>query len=322
VTIAGVSGSGKSSLVNDVLYAWVQYYLNSDNDAEYENEESPAAEGGALDGAAPLCSSISGLDQFAEIVMMHQQSLGRSSRSSILTVSRAFAEIRALFAETPEAQERNLTAGHFSFNSPVGRCAACDGLGYTTIEMMFMSDIRKPCQSCGGRRFSSEVLEVKYRGKTIADITEMTVSEAMRFFADNPKITQPLQAFAEVGLDYVHLGQPSSELSGGEFQRFKLATYLDRPKMKNTLFIFDEPTVGLHMQDVECLLGALNRIVKAGASVIVVEHNLDFIAQSHYVIELGPDAGPNGGTIVFEGSPAELIKAKTLTAEAMRHTFG
>ena len=319
VTIAGVSGSGKSSLVHDVLYAWAQYF-NASEDIE-DSEDKTNTPDADMESAAPKCSSITGLEQFDEIVMMQQQSLGRSARSSILTVSRAFHEIRSLFAATPEAQEHHHEPSHFSYNSPVGRCQACEGLGYRTIEMMFMSDIRIPCSACNGKRYNSDILDVTYRRKTIADVTDMTVSEAMHFFADNRKITQPLQAFAEVGLDYVHLGQASSELSGGEFQRFKLATYLDRPRMKNTLFIFDEPTVGLHMQDIECLLEAMNRIVDAGASVIVVEHNLDFIAQSHYVLELGPDAGPKGGSLIFEGTPAELIRAKTLTAESMRRAF-
>ncbi len=314
VTIAGVSGSGKSSLVNDVLYNWIQ--LQSDlEESDIDIQDAQNEEG----FASPSCRQISGLDQFDEIVMMQQQSTGRSARSSILTVSRAFNEIRSLFARQPEAKNRLMTVSDFSYNSSSGRCPECEGMGYQTIEMLFMSDIRRPCPACEGKRYNPDVLSVYYRGKNIADVTNMTVAEAIQFFLDAPKICEPLQAFANVGLDYVHLGQPSSELSGGEFQRFKLAQYLDRPKMVNTLFIFDEPTVGLHMQDVSVLLRTLNRIVNAGASVIVVEHNLDFIAQSHYVIELGPDAGPEGGNIVFQGTPAGLYRAKTLTAEALRN---
>ncbi len=318
VTIAGVSGSGKSSLIHDVLYGWIQLMDNASDDMESDNEDATPNTNDD-DVLSPLCEEIRGLDQFDDIVMMQQQTTGRSARSSILTVSRAFTEIRNLFAKQPEAKAANIASGDFSFNSPKGRCPACEGLGYETIEMLFMSNIRRPCPACGGKRYNSNILSVYYRGKNIADVTQMTVSEAIEFFADQPKISQPLQAFVDVGLDYVHLGQASSELSGGEFQRFKLAQYLDRPKMTNTLFIFDEPTVGLHMQDVARLLETLNKIVDSGASVIVVEHNLDFIAQSHHVIELGPDAGPKGGQIVFTGTPASLCKANTLTAQALRN---
>ena len=313
VTIAGVSGSGKSSLVHDVLYNWIQLQ-NDYEDSDLDLEDTLNGAG----FASPSCQQITGLDQFEEIVMMEQQSTGRSARSSILTVSRAFNEIRSLFAKQPEAKSGLMTASEFSYNSASGRCPQCEGMGYQTIEMLFMSDIRRPCPLCGGKRYNQDVLSVYYHGKNIADVTDMTVAEAIQFFSDIPKICEPLQAFVNVGLDYVHLGQPSSELSGGEFQRFKLAQYLDRPKMANTLFIFDEPTVGLHMQDVSVLLKTLSRIVDAGASVIVVEHNLDFIAQSHHVIELGPDAGPEGGNIVFQGTPAALYQAETLTAKALR----
>ncbi len=321
VTIAGVSGSGKSSLVSDVLYAWVQLNQAEKSTKMSEEENENSSENDMDESISPLCNDIRGLDQFDEIVMMQQQSVGRSARSSILTVTRAFTEIRDLFAKQQAARDLGLTASCFSFNAPSGRCLECEGLGYQTIEMMFMSDIRKPCPACKGRRYNDDVLSVTFNGKTIADVTDMSVAEAMQFFSAYPHITQALQSFMEVGLDYVHLGQPSSELSGGEYQRFRLAMYLDRPRMKDTLFIFDEPTVGLHMQDVECLLRALNRIVKAGASVIVVEHNLDFIAQSHYVIELGPEAGPEGGNIVFCGTPAQLMRENTLTAQALRNTF-
>ena len=314
VTVAGVSGSGKSSLVHDVLYAWIQLM-----DTHAKTDDAPDDPPDMAEGElSPRCEDIRGLDQFDDIVMMQQKNTGRSARSSILTVSRAFPEIRNLFAKQPDARHNHISATEFSYNSPNGRCPACEGMGYSTIEMLFMSDIRRPCTACAGKRYHPRILDITYRGKNIADVTQMTVAEALVFFEDHPKICQPLQAFANVGLDYVHLGQPSSELSGGEFQRFKLAQYLDRPKMKNTLFIFDEPTLGLHMQDVSKLLQTLHRIVAVGASVIAVEHNLDFIAQSHHVIELGPDAGPDGGNVVFAGTPADLYQAKTLTAEALR----
>lgn len=321
VTVAGVSGSGKSSLVSDVLYAWIQIAKSNTIDDSKDSAESNSNDD-LSESVAPRCKEIRGLEQFNDIVMMQQQSTGRSARSSILTVCKAFNAIRDLFASQPAAKDAGISATNFSYNSTNGQCHECEGLGYTIIEMMFMSDIRRPCPICEGKRYNSDILAIQYRGKSIADITEMTVSEAVRFFAEYPKITRSLQAFIDVGLGYVHLGQPSSELSGGEFQRFKLAQYLDCPKMDDTLFIFDEPTVGLHMQDVDCLLRALERIVDAGASVLVVEHNLDFIAHSHYVIELGPDAGPDGGQVVFTGKPANLVKTNTLTAKAMRHTYG
>ena len=312
VTIAGVSGSGKSTLIHDVLFQ--NWHLREEESGE-ETGECEEDQTEDIDSLA----TVTGLDQFDEVVMMEQGSLGRSMRACVATMTRAYTYIRELFADQPQARSAGMHAGFFSFNTSYGRCPTCEGLGFRTIEMMFMNDLTVPCSFCGGRRFIPAVLAVRHDGKNIADVLNMTVTEAKNHFRDYPHILAPLQTLCDIGLGYIRLGQPTSTLSGGEFQRLRLSLYLDTSANQNRrkLFIFDEPTVGLHMQDVADLISALNRLVARGASVIVIEHNLDLIAQSHHVIELGPEGGPKGGYLIFEGTPHNLSKQDTPTGRAL-----
>lgn len=315
VTVVGVSGSGKSTLVHDVLYQnWLMHNAASgDFTPDEENEDEDKAE------ETDTGAVISGFEAFDEVIMMSQKPLGRSSRACVATMTRAFTGIRQIFSEQPQAVSANMTAGWFSFNVGYGRCPECEGIGVKTIEMMFLNDLTVPCPHCGGRRFIPEVLAIRYKGKNISDVLDMTVSEARNFFEEYPSIANPLQTLCDIGLGYVRLGQSTATLSGGEFQRLCIANYLERATRDNarTLFIFDEPTVGLHMQDIENLNIALQRLIARRASVIVIEHNLDLIAQSHHVIELGPEGGPNGGHLLFEGSPKDLSKQDTPTGRAL-----
>lgn len=313
VAIAGVSGSGKSTLIHEVLYHhWLVTYAKHD-DTDDENTD---------DAILPVAQAmIRGLDAFDDVIMMEQGALGRSTRACVATMTKAFTAIRTLFAEQPLARKRLMTAGTFSFNSPVGACQTCSGLGTKTIEMMFLNDLTIPCPTCHGKRFQQEVLDVTFNDKNIADILSMTVDEAADFFKAYRGIHKTLHTLSDVGLGYIRLGQSTSTLSGGEFQRLRLSTYLDtdNAEMAKTLFIFDEPTVGLHMQDVACLLHALDRLVEKGASVLVIEHNLDLIAHADYVIELGPGGGPKGGNIIFKGTPKDLARADTPTGRALKN---
>lgn len=313
VTVVGVSGSGKSTLIHDVLY---QSWIMGDPERCTENADD---EDDKMASEIDVSATVSGLEQFDEVIMMEQGALGRSKRACVATMTKAFSSIRQLYARQPEAVSRQLNPGSFSFNSGNGRCPECDGLGEKTIEMMFMNDLTVPCPRCGGKRFVPEILDVTWCGKNIADVLEMTVNEARQFFGEYRTISAPLQTLCDVGLGYIRLGQATSTLSGGEFQRLRLSTHLERASedIARTLFIFDEPTVGLHMQDVACLMTALNRLVARRASVIVIEHHLDLIAQSHHVIELGHVGGPDGGQLIFEGTPALLSTQNTPTGRAL-----
>lgn len=319
VACAGVSGSGKSTLIHDVLYhAWLVYKSQTSSVDGMEGEGEDEAAGGVDIGSTPS-ANISGFELFNDVVIMEQTSGGRSTRATAATMTRAFTGIRDKFAEQRLAKQRHLTSGAFSYNSPLGRCRQCEGLGTYTIEMMFMNDITMPCPECQGKRYRPDVLEVTIDGKNIHDILNLTVSEASEFFRADRSIYKPLKTLCEVGLGYIRLGQSTSTLSGGEFQRLKLATFLDKDtkSLAKSLFIFDEPTVGLHMQDVAGLLAALDKLVAQGASVVVIEHNLDVIAHADYVIELGPEGGPRGGNVVFAGSPLSLAASDTPTGRAL-----
>ena len=316
VSVVGVSGSGKSTLIHDVLYqAWMMNLSNDDHSPVLDEEESGGVSSDYDGGAV-----VTGCEAFSQIVMMEQGALGRSARACVATMTKAYTAIRTLFASMPEAIYAGMTPGWFSFNSSSGRCPYCDGMGVRTVEMMFLNDITIPCDHCGGKRFVDAVLSVTYRGKTICDVLNMTVDEASVFFKDKPGVAKPLQTLIRVGLGYVRLGQSTATLSGGEFQRLRLSVYLDAggSEASETLYIFDEPTVGLHMQDVANLVSSMQALVEIGASIVVIEHNLDLIAQSHYVIELGPEGGPNGGHVLFIGTPAELARADTPTGRALR----
>ena len=288
--VTGVSGSGKSSLINEVLTKRLANELNG------------------ASGRCGKCTEIKGIENLDKVIYIDQSPIGRTPRSNPATYTGIFDAIRDIFAETSEAKTRGYAKGRFSFNVPGGRCEACEGDGIVKIEMHFLSDVYVPCDVCHGRRYNRETLEVKYKGKNIADVLEMTVEEALEFFANIPKIKTKLQTLSDVGLGYIKLGQSSTTLSGGEAQRVKLATELCRKSTGKTLYVLDEPTTGLHMADVHRLIDILQRLVDTGNSMIIIEHNLDIIKTADYIIDLGPEGGIRGGEIVATGTPEEVAK--------------
>jgi excinuclease ABC subunit A len=293
--ITGVSGSGKSTLVHDVLYqGWA----------------GEASEG---------FGDIRGLDFVDKIIMVDQSPLSASPRSIPATYTKAMDGIRVLFSQTREAKAMGHKPGYFSFNTTGGRCEECQGAGQQIVEMQFLSDVTLTCEACKGKRFKSEILEIRYKGKNIDDVLHMTIDNALEFFADHPDIVKKIQPLLDVGLGYVRLGQPTTTLSGGELQRIKLAFHLVHERDKHILYLFDEPTIGLHMDDVSTLLRCFQRLVDAGHSVIVIEHNLDVIKCADYIIDLGPEGGERGGDIVAQGKPEEVAKSRaSITAKFLR----
>ena len=292
VLVTGVSGSGKSSLVNEIIYKGVSRVTNR------------------LQEPAGKHDRIEGIENFDKVINIDQTPIGRTPRSNPATYTGMFDLIRALFAEMPEAKARGYTKGRFSFNVKGGRCESCHGDGITKVEMNFLPDVYVPCEVCGGARYNHETLEVKFKGKNISDVLNMTVDEAMPFFENHPPIMKYLKTLYDVGLGYIKLGQPSTQLSGGEAQRIKLATELSRKSTGKTLYILDEPTTGLHFADVEKLIYVLDRLVDEGNTVVVIEHNLDVIKRADHIIDLGPEGGDSGGTIVATGTPEEVAKNK------------
>ncbi len=288
--VTGVSGSGKSTLVNEILYKTITKQLNGSN-------EKPGK-----------CKEVVGIDKIDKIINIDQSPIGRTPRSNPATYTGVFDTIREIFANTNEAKLRGYQKGRFSFNVQGGRCEACNGDGLIKIEMHFLPDIYVPCEVCKGKRYNHETLEVKYKGKTIADVLDMTVEEALDFFSNIPKIKQKIQTLYDVGLGYIKLGQPSTTLSGGEAQRVKLATELSKRATGKTLYILDEPTTGLHIADVHRLVNILQRLVDTGNTIIVIEHNLDLIKTCDYIIDLGPEGGDGGGEIVAVGTPEQICK--------------
>jgi excinuclease ABC subunit A len=288
VAVTGVSGAGKSTLINDILYPALAKKLN-----------------GAKENAGAH-KSITGLGSLDKIVSIDQRPIGRTPRSNPITYVKVFDEIRDLFTGLPDARARGFKPGRFSFNVKGGRCESCQGDGVRKIEMHFLADVFVRCEACQGKRFNDATLEVKFKGHSIADVLELTVAEALGLFEALPNIAEPLRLLKEVGLDYLHLGQPSPTLSGGEAQRIKLARELSRRATGNTLYVLDEPTTGLHFDDVKKLLGVLNRLVDAGNTVVVIEHNLDVIRSADHVIDLGPEGGPLGGRLVAQGTPEQV----------------
>jgi len=293
VAVTGVSGSGKSTLINEILYKTIAHEMN-------RAKEKPGAHKG-----------ITGLDQIDKVIDIDQSPIGRTPRSNPATYTGVFDDIRDVFASTNEAKLRGYKKGRFSFNIKGGRCEACRGDGIIKIEMHFLPDVYVPCEVCHGKRYNRETLEVKYKGKTIADVLEMTVEDALAFFENIPKITRKLQTIADVGLTYMRLGQPATELSGGEAQRVKLASELHKRSTGKTIYILDEPTTGLHVHDIARLLKVLQRLVDNGDTVLVIEHNLDVIKTADYLIDLGPEGGDGGGTIVAAGTPEQIAEVET-----------
>lgn len=292
VCVTGVSGSGKSSLINEVLYKTVAHELNGASE-----------EGGKV-------KAIKGLEHIDKVIDIDQSPIGRTPRSNPATYTGMFTPIRELFAALPEAKLRGYEKGRFSFNVKGGRCEACKGDGIIKIEMHFLPDVYVPCEVCKGRRFNRETLEIKYKGKNIYEVLEMTVAEALDFFKNIPTVMRQLETLNRVGLDYIRLGQPSTQLSGGEAQRVKLASELSKRQTGRTLYILDEPTTGLHFADVHKLIHVLEALVEAGNTVVVIEHNLDVIKRADHIIDMGPDGGTGGGRVVAEGTPEEVVKVK------------
>ena len=286
--VTGVSGSGKSTLVEDTLYAALCRRLRKDAPKPYDFDD------------------IYGDGQIDDVIMVDQSPIGRSPRSNPVTYLKAFDEIRNVFAETVEARTRNYSAGHFSFNVAGGRCEACEGDGYTQIDMQFLPDVYMKCSQCNGTRYRDEILGVTYRGRNIAEVLEMTVREAFTFFRGRAKVQARLKRLIDVGLDYVRLGQPANTLSGGEAQRLKLAGYMSSAKRGRCLFILDEPTTGLHFFDIVQLLDCFDALLSVGHSLIVVEHNLQMMKAADYIIDLGPGAADEGGQIVVQGTPERV----------------
>lgn len=298
--VTGVSGSGKSSLINEILYKGLSGKLN--------NKFTFAGDYDKIEG-------VSNIDK---IIAIDQKPIGRTPRSNPATYTGVFTDIRDLFAETPEAKARGYKPGRFSFNVKGGRCEACSGDGIVQIEMHFLADVFVPCEVCGGKRYNEETLDIRYKGKNIYEVLEMTVEEALDFFEHIPKIHKKLKTLLDVGLGYMKIGQPATTLSGGEAQRIKLAKELSRSNTGNTLYILDEPTSGLHFADIKRLLSVLARLTDAGNSVVVIEHNLDVIKTADYIIDLGPEGGDGGGKVIATGTPEEIAKSGTYTGEFLQ----
>ena len=299
--VTGVSGSGKSTLVHDVLYAAIKRAK------------------GDWDRRVGAFRDLDGLEYITDVSLVDQTPIGRTPRSNPVTYLKAFDPIRELFSLTKDAKARGLTASHFSFNVPGGRCEACQGEGEVRVEMQFLADVFVPCDQCDGMRFKPQVLDVRYRGKSVHQVLEMTVREALTFFSQSPKVLRRLQVLDEIGLGYLRLGQPATTLSGGEAQRIKIAAHLASFGGERVLYILDEPTTGLHFDDIAKLLAAFRKLVEAGHSLLVIEHNLDVIKTADYIIDLGPEGGEAGGRVVATGTPEQVAQVDaSYTGQALR----
>ncbi|MEG2429369.1 MAG: ATP-binding cassette domain-containing protein, partial [Oscillospiraceae bacterium] len=290
--VTGVSGSGKSSLVNEIIYKQLAKEINKSRYKAGEHKE------------------ILGIENIDKIIDINQAPIGRTPRSNAATYTGVFTDIREIFATTQDAKLKGYKSSRFSFNVKGGRCEACQGDGILKIEMHFLPDIYVPCEICKGKRYNRETLEIKYKGKTIDDVLNMSVEEAMYFFEPIPKINRKLKTLFDVGLGYIKLGQSATQLSGGEAQRVKLASELSKRSTGKTLYILDEPTTGLHVYDVHMLIDMLNRLVESGNTVLVIEHNLDVIKTADYIVDLGPDGGDKGGFVIAKGTPEQVCKVE------------
>jgi excinuclease ABC subunit A len=297
--ISGVSGSGKSTLVHDVIFKALEVVkkrkLAENAEADPEALRLP-------------CRRISGDGLVGDVVLVDQSPIGRSPRSNPVTYVKAFDAIRDLFASTPDAKRHGFTPGNFSFNIPGGRCETCQGDGTVTVEMQFLADVELVCDDCQGKRYKNEILEVRYQGKNVHDVLRMTIDEALRFFVRTPKVVDKLAPLVEVGLGYLRLGQSATTLSGGEAQRVKLAGHIAQSKCEDTLYIFDEPTTGLHFDDIAKLLAAFRKLLANGGTVLTIEHNLDVIKNADWIIDLGPEGGERGGQVLAQGTPEEVAQ--------------
>ncbi len=314
VVITGVSGSGKSTLVHDVIHKTLEQRLRKQK-PDRKDESDPDADL----SKRPTCREVIGAEKISDVVLVDQSPIGRTPRSNPVTYVKAFDQIRDVFASTKEARTRGYAAGHFSFNIPGGRCETCQGDGTVTVEMQFLADVELVCDDCKGTRYKSSILDIRYNNKNIHEVLQLTIDDALKFFSDIPRLATKLRVLSEVGLGYLRLGQSATTLSGGEAQRVKLAAYLGQSSSKGTLFIFDEPTTGLHFDDIAKLLDAFNRLINQGASVLLIEHNLDVIQSADWVIDLGPEGGSGGGTIVAQGTPAQIAESQqSHTGAALR----
>jgi len=292
ILVTGVSGSGKSSLITGTLYPILNKHF-------FRAKAKPMP-----------YKSIEGLKNIDKVIEIDQSPIGRTPRSNPSTYTGVFSDIRTLFVQLPESKIRGYKPGQFSFNVKGGRCETCQGAGMKIIEMNFLPDVQVPCETCHGKRYTRETLEVRYKGKSISDVLDMSIHDAVDFFEHIPSIYRKIKTLSDVGLGYITLGQSSTTLSGGEAQRVKLATELSKKDTGNTFYILDEPTTGLHFEDVNVLLGVINRLVERGNTVLIIEHNLDVIKTADWVIDMGPEGGKNGGKLLFAGIPEDLIKVK------------
>lgn len=313
--VTGVSGSGKSTLVHEVIFKSLERRMRQ----LHPERQGPAQREGEETTERQTCRSVEGSHLITDAVLVDQSPIGRTPRSNPVTYIKAFDQIREIFASEPESQRRGYTAGHFSFNIPGGRCETCQGDGTVTVEMQFLADVELVCDDCKGARYKQAVLEIRHDGRNIHEVLGLTVEEGLEFFAAHPRLASRLKVLADVGLGYLRLGQSATTLSGGEAQRVKLASYLGQASAKDTLFIFDEPTTGLHFDDIAKLLDAFNRLIEHGASVLLIEHNLDAIRAADWVIDLGPEGGSGGGRLVCEGTPEQVAAvAESHTGRALQ----
>jgi excinuclease ABC subunit A len=314
--VTGVSGSGKSTLIFEILYKYLKKRLRSEQRRSISDND---LSGYHLDYEEDSCREIKGIEKIDNVIEIDQSPLGKTPRSNPATYTGVFTFIRNLYARVPEARVRGYKPGRFSFNVPGGRCESCKGDGLIKIVMHFLPDMYVPCEACKGKRYNTETLNIKYKGKNISDVLNMTVTQALEFFSSIPLLRHKLTALDKVGLGYIQLGQSSTTLSGGEAQRVKLARELSKKTRGKTLYILDEPTTGLHFIDIQKLLDVLNGLVDAGNTVIVIEHNLEVIKTADYIIDMGPGGGDEGGKIVATGTPEEVaLNPNSYTGTSLR----